>query len=94
VLDSGSAATVVFDRRGEGVAVDLRTAGGVTRGRERRSELAVGGLVIGPVRAVRVPPPAVATGADGLLPAALFARIDIDRVAGVVRVQPRRVSPR
>ncbi len=90
VLDSGAAATVVFDGDGLGAAVDLRTAGGVTGGRERRSELAVGGLVIGPVRAVRIRPPAVATGAEGLLPAALFARIDIDRVAGVVRVQPRR----
>ena len=90
VLDSGAAATVVFEGDDLGAVVDLRTAGGVTGGRERRSELAVGGLVIGPVRAVRIRPPAVATGAEGLLPAALFARIDIDRVAGVVRVQPRR----
>ena len=90
VLDSGAAATVVFDGEGAGAAVDLRTAGGVTSGRERRSELAVGGVVFGPVRAVRMPAPAVATGAEGLLPAVLFARIDIDRVAGVVRVQPRR----
>lgn len=90
VLDSGAAATVVFDGEGPGAAVDLRTAGGVTRARERRSELAVGGLVLGPVRAVRMRAPAVATGAEGLLPAGLFARIDIDRVAGVVRVQPRR----
>lgn len=90
VLDSGAAATVVYDEAPAGAAVDLMTAGGVASGRTRRTELAVGAVIVGPVRAVRLLPPAVPTGAHGLLPAALFARIDIDRRAGLVRLIPRR----
>lgn len=91
LLDSGASMTVLYDASsGGGAAMTLRSAGGVGAGRARRTELAVGGLVIGPVRALRVAPPDVRPVADGLLPAALFARIDIDRAAGVVRVQPRR----
>lgn len=90
VLDSGATATVVYDPAPAGAAVDLRTAGGVATGRTRRTELAVGAVVVGPVRAVRLLAPPVPTGAQGLLPAALFARIDFDRRAGLVRLIPRR----
>lgn len=90
VLDSGAAAPTVYDSATRGAVVDLRTAGGAVAARMQRTELAVGGVVIGPVRAVRTPAPAAPTGAEGLLPTALFARVDLDRRTGVLRLQPRR----
>lgn len=90
VLDSGASTTVLYAATSRGAAVDVRSAGGAVSGRTRRTELSVGRLALGPVSAVHVAPPAMATGAAGLLPATLFARIDIDRRAGVVRLQPRR----
>ncbi len=90
VLDSGAAATIVYDHVSRGAPVALRTAGGTAAGRMRRTELAVGAVVVGPVRAVLAAPPLVPTGAEGLLPAALFARVDLDRRAGELRLLPRR----
>lgn len=90
VLDSGASATVLYEDTTRGAPVRVRSAGGTGAGRTQRAELSVGRLVLGPVSAVRLAPPAVATGAAGLLPATLFSRIDIDRRAGLVRLQPRR----
>jgi len=90
VLDSGAAITVLYDDPRAGAEVRLGTAGGARLGRATRAELSAGALHLGAVPAVRVQPPATRAAGEGLLPAAVFARIDIDRVTGRVHAVPRR----
>ncbi len=91
VLDSGVVGLVLYDDDDEaGTPVRLGTAGGGTSARAGRAELAIGALRLGAVPALRLAAPRGRSGSDGLLPAALFASIDIDRGAGEVRLVPRR----
>jgi predicted aspartyl protease len=90
VLDTGAAVTVLYEDAAGGAAFWLGTAGGVTSGLAARAELSVGRLHLGPVPAVRVRTRRPAAMGEGLLPGAVFARIDIDRAAGIVRLVPRR----
>ncbi len=90
VLDSGAAGLVLYDDRDAGTSVRLGTAGGSTGARAGRAELAIGALRLGAVPALRLAAPPGRSGSDGLLPAALFVSIDIDRAAAEVRLVPRR----
>lgn len=91
VLDTGAAAFVVFDgERAGGAAVRLGTAATATPGRVRRAEVAVGGVPLGGLPVVRVPPVAARSGSDGLLPGSVFLRIFVDADSDEVRVVPRR----
>lgn len=90
VLDSGAAVTVLYEAAAGGADVRLGTAGGTRGGLAARAELSVGGVHLGPVPAVRILPARPPVAGEGLLPAAVFARIEIDRTAGLVHVVPRR----
>jgi predicted aspartyl protease len=89
VLDSGAAVTVVFDQSPTGRPVAIRTAIGAAHARAARAHVTLGGLRLGILQAVKVPAPPGRTGSDGLLPAALFAQVYIDRAAEDVRVVMR-----
>jgi predicted aspartyl protease len=90
VLDSGAQVPVVFDAAPAGAGVTIGTVAGAQPARASRAELRVGDVSLGGVPTVRVPPPRARTGSDGLLPAAMFARVYLDPVRGDVRVVPRR----
>lgn len=92
LLDSGAAQLVMFDADGAGAPVRLATAGGVVDGWSGRADLTLGDLRLGAVPTLRLPASAGRSGSDGLLPAALFGSVYIDRVRGEVRLVPRAGS--
>ncbi|MEZ5293751.1 MAG: retropepsin-like aspartic protease [Vicinamibacterales bacterium] len=92
VLDSGAEVAVIYDA-GAGGGTRLATAGGPARGRSVETLVALGRLPLGLMRALLVAAPAGRTGAAGVLPAARFTWIHLDRTAGVVRLVPRPTAP-
>ncbi|MGE0812510.1 MAG: aspartyl protease family protein [Vicinamibacterales bacterium] len=88
VLDSGAEVAVIYGGSGGG-GTSLATAGGTGRGRSIEALVALARLPLGLMPAVLVAAPPETTGAGGVLPAARFTWIHVDRAAGVVRLVPR-----
>jgi hypothetical protein len=65
-------------------------AGARGQGRIDAAEVALGVVALGSLPVLRVAGQQPRFGSDGVLPASAFARLHIDRVAGVVHVVPRR----
>lgn len=91
VLDTGAETIVLFEAPGDvGRLVSFGAAGVRGEGRVAVAEVAIGVVALGSLPVLRVARQRPRFGSDGVLPATAFARLHIDRVAGVVRVVPRR----
>jgi predicted aspartyl protease len=91
VVDSGAETIVLFDEPGDhGRLVSFGAAGARGQGRIAAAEVALGVVALGSLPVLRVAGQQPRFGSDGVLPASAFARLHIDRVAGVVHVVPRR----
>lgn len=91
VLDSGAETIVLFEAPGApGRRVSFGAAGARGEGRLAAARVTLGAVAIGLLPVLRVVGGQPRFGSDGVLPATAFARLHIDRAAGVVHVVPRR----